>query len=157
PKWENNCLTFLYEGKDNLHRCLTVIFSESPENQDNTTAHYKITLQPKEKKSLQIAIGIAESSPTYHKLINIKELDKALHRSVKSWLGKHTEMLSSNTILNEIVQRSILDLRVLRSRLDNEEFFAAGTPWFATLFGRDSIISALQMLAFEPRMAEQTL
>ena len=30
-------------------------------------------------------------------------------------------------------------------------------PWYATLFGRDSLICATQMLAFDPPMAEQTL
>ena len=30
-------------------------------------------------------------------------------------------------------------------------------PWYATLFGRDSLICASQMLAFDPPMAEQTL
>ena len=37
------------------------------------------------------------------------------------------------------------------------EYFSAGLPWYGALFGRDSIISSLQTLAFEPRIAEQTL
>ena len=46
---------------------------------------------------------------------------------------------------------------MLRSPLDGHEFHAAGVPWFATLFGRDSIITALEVLAFDPSVAEQTL
>ena len=30
-------------------------------------------------------------------------------------------------------------------------------PWFVALFGRDSLITAWQMLAYHPRIAEQTL
>jgi hypothetical protein len=33
------------------------------------------------------------------------------------------------------MRRALLDLRILRSRLDELDYFAAGIPWFATLFG----------------------
>ncbi len=59
--------------------------------------------------------------------------------------------------MNNVLDRSLRDLHVLRSCLDEENFFAAGLPWFGTLFGRDSLITALQTLAFRPSIAEQTL
>jgi hypothetical protein len=34
------------------------------------------------------------------------------------------------------MRRASLDLRILRSRLDERDHVAAGIPWFATLFGR---------------------
>jgi glycogen debranching enzyme len=36
-------------------------------------------------------------------------------------------------------------------------FHSAGVPWYDTLFGRDSIISALQLLPFEEELAKSTL
>jgi glycogen debranching enzyme len=46
---------------------------------------------------------------------------------------------------------------MLKSTLKNQEYFAAGVPWFVTLFGRDSLIAALEALAFDPNVAAQTL
>lgn len=66
-------------------------------------------------------------------------------------------MHSDSLVLNQIMNRSLRDLRALRSRLDNQEYFAAGVPWFVTLFGRDSLLTALQTLAYEPGIAAQTL
>jgi glycogen debranching enzyme len=48
-------------------------------------------------------------------------------------------------------------MRVLLSELRGKKFFAAGVPWYVTLFGRDSLISSLQFLAYAPQVAEQTL
>jgi glycogen debranching enzyme len=59
--------------------------------------------------------------------------------------------------LNKVLTRALLDLRLLQTRIDGLTFYAAGTPWFVTLFGRDSVITALQTLAFDPGVAEQTL
>ena len=52
-----------------------------------------------------------------------------------------------------VLRRAFADLRMLLSSLDGEPYFAAGVPWYATLFGRDSLITALQVLAFAPDVA----
>jgi glycogen debranching enzyme len=67
-----------------------------------------------------------------------------------------TTVASDNPLLDSILERSFADLRLLRSSINGEEYYAAGVPWFATLFGRDAAITAIQMLAYEPRVAEQT-
>ena len=56
-----------------------------------------------------------------------------------------------------MLTRSLMDLRFLQTKIDDLTFYAAGAPWFVTLFGRDSVIAALQTLAFDPSVAEQTL
>lgn len=55
------------------------------------------------------------------------------------------------------MDRAFRGLRMLRSHHEQDAYFAAGVPWFVTLFGRDSLITALQMLAYHPGIAEETL
>ena len=55
------------------------------------------------------------------------------------------------------MRRSLLDLLVLRSSLDNLAFVSAGLPWYGALFGRDSIIAALETLAYDSEIAAQTI
>ena len=46
------------------------------------------------------------------------------------------------------LDRSLRDLRALYTEVDGGRVFAAGIPWFATLFGRDSLVISLQTLPF---------
>jgi glycogen debranching enzyme len=81
----------------------------------------------------------------------------AIDRRSQEWLAPCTEVETDGASLNTVVTRSLLDLGILKSSLDDLEFFSAGLPWYGTLFGRDSIIAALQMLAYQPQIAEQTI
>ena len=74
-----------------------------------------------------------------------------------AWLADRPGIEVDDELVDRVLRRSLLDLRLLASDLDGERYYAAGVPWYATLFGRDSIITALEMLAFDPAMAEQTL
>ena len=55
------------------------------------------------------------------------------------------------------LRRSLLDLWLLRSEVEGERYYAAGIPWYSTLFGRDSLITAIQTLSFAPEIAAETL
>jgi glycogen debranching enzyme len=66
---------------------------------------------------------------------------------------------SDHEILDRTLHRSLADLAMLRNDGpgDGESYLAAGIPWFATLFGRDSIIASLETVAFFPSLAVDTL
>jgi glycogen debranching enzyme/bacterioferritin-associated ferredoxin len=73
------------------------------------------------------------------------------------WAAGTCSLKTNSVTLDSIMERSFRDLQMLRSSVEGEYYYAAGVPWFATLFGRDSIISALQTLAYDPSIARQTL
>ena len=69
-------------------------------------------------------------------------------------------LASDDQRLQRLADRSFSDLNSLRvtdrSR-PSDLFLAAGAPWFYTLFGRDSIISARMLLPVDRSLAEGTL
>ena len=81
----------------------------------------------------------------------------AAGRAADAWLAERTTVVTDDELFNRVLRRSLLDMRMLHSRHDGDGYYAAGIPWYATLFGRDSLIAATQMLAFDPPMAEHTL
>jgi glycogen debranching enzyme len=76
-----------------------------------------------------------------------------------SWARSTTSVAADHELFNLTIARSTADLRLLVNEgpREGERYIAAGVPWFTTLFGRDSIIVALQTLAFRPQIAVETL
>ena len=76
-----------------------------------------------------------------------------------SWNDRCARIRSDGELLDLTIRRSIADLRLLRNDgpMHGEHYVAAGVPWFTTLFGRDSIITSLQVLPFMPDVARETL
>jgi glycogen debranching enzyme len=66
---------------------------------------------------------------------------------------------SDHELLDRTLVRSLADLATLRNDgpAAGESYLAAGIPWFATLFGRDSLIASLETVAFMPSLAIATL
>ncbi|MFL5675092.1 MAG: glycogen debranching N-terminal domain-containing protein [Chloroflexota bacterium] len=66
---------------------------------------------------------------------------------------------SDHEFLDRTLTRSVADLHSLHNDGPGpgEQYLAAGIPWFTTLFGRDSIIAALETVAFVPSLAASTL
>lgn len=75
----------------------------------------------------------------------------------ESWFKESSGISSDNEVFNAFLQRSIYDLRILMEELPTGLFPVAGIPWFAVPFGRDSIITSLQTLIFDPQIAVGTL
>jgi glycogen debranching enzyme len=77
-------------------------------------------------------------------------------RAVTERLGG-AEVRSNHDLFEVWVQRSRRDLHLLLT--ETEEGFVpyAGIPWYVAPFGRDAIITALQVLPFEPAIAAGTL
>ncbi len=156
-------LRFAYDGADKLYRGLTVRFLPAPAGTNDATAYFKIALKPKERRRIHVSLQLFESpdiEPAHrsaHPRIDRAPVEFSLRSSCAAWLRQETEIISDSLMLNHIMDRSMCDLGMLRSNLGKASYFAAGLPWFSALFGRDSIITALQTLAYNPLIAEQTI
>lgn len=77
----------------------------------------------------------------------------------RSWTGETATIATDNELFDQLLGRSVADMRLLLMDGPDpgEHYLAAGVPWFATLFGRDAIISAYEAIAFRPQLAVDTL
>ncbi len=163
PAWSSGVLRLSYSGADNVYRALSIHLDPLPSDTDGTTAHFEITLAPRESQQIRVSLLIVETSePEKQRLrpetkSDLQQVKQELHQIAGDWLTGQAEVRTDSLLLNDLLERSFRDLRMLRTHIGKQEFFAAGIPWFATLFGRDALITALQMLAFRPEIAAETL
>ena len=64
---------------------------------------------------------------------------------------------SSGRVFNDWLVRARADIALLTTDLETGPYPYAGIPWFSTAFGRDGVISALQMLWLDPGLARGVL
>jgi len=86
----------------------------------------------------------------------VAERPEAMHRA---WRTSTATVETNHLFAQRVIDRALSDLRLLMNTgpAAGERYIAAGVPWFSTLFGRDSLITALQLLPFRPQVAEETL
>lgn len=147
-------ITYRYRGIDGAERSTRIVFDRDPEYIDANVVRFHIVLQPRERAtfSLTIAFGDAPPGPAAGRT------PKSLSKLHDDWLAECTEIVTDNQFFNRVMERSLRDVRMLLQRDgQGREFPVAGTPWFDALFGRDSCISSMQMLAYQPAIARSTL
>ncbi|HEX6533687.1 MAG TPA: glycogen debranching N-terminal domain-containing protein [Gemmatimonadaceae bacterium] len=156
PAWEDGVLVLAYDGKDGRARRLRIAFDPFPASREEDGATFHVRVPSRGTARIAVTLRVEEEPEPSGTAVAAPRARPETERHAKHEEPARTTMQSDSLLLNATVDRSLRDLRMLRSTIDAQEFFAAGVPWFATLFGRDSIVTAIQTLAWEPTVAEHT-
>jgi len=144
-----------YQGLDGKRRRTDIIFDPPPAELSTRTAVYRIRLEPKEYRSIFITATC--DNPDGRRPTSFFTRLRALHRERRNAGRCITTVVTSNDIFNEMLCRSMADLHMLITETPQGPYPYAGIPWYSTTFGRDGLITALQMLWFDPSVARGVL
>src|SRR6266508_1632885 len=153
--FEGGTAVLTYNGLDGKQRQTSLNFDPQPTELTATSATYVIHLAPKAVRSVFLAVGCG--SPTPPTPVPFMRGLRAAHRELRRSSQNASTIVSSNDIFNEIVCRSMADLYMLMTDTPEGRYPYAGIPWYSTTFGRDGLITALQMLWLDPRVAQGVL
>ena len=150
----NDQVLLNYHGLDDKLRRTTLTFDPPPERLATNGAIYDLRLSPGQSRPIFLAAGCNETEPRPAPFLGA--LIKARRALRKATRGR-TSVETSNELFNEMLCRSAADLEMLMTDTPQGRYPYAGIPWFSTTFGRDGLITALQMLWWSPDVARGVL
>jgi glycogen debranching enzyme len=151
-------IAFYYRGLDGIMRHTDVQFSPRPVQIAERTARWELDLSPLERVQVSSTVTpAAEGRPSRATSYDFGSNLSLRRQAFSEWERETTQFDSSNDVFDTALQTAIGDFHGLRIPDQNRHIIAAGIPWFATAFGRDSIIASYQTLALNPQLALDTL
>jgi glycogen debranching enzyme len=169
-------VTFRYDGLDGVRRRTHLSFSEppgevapGPDGERHRLSgwirlRWSFTLAPGARHDISWVIWSSQAPATdgpdavmFPDVPPLSADEGAV--AYHAWSRGTTAVQTDHELFNLTLTRGINDLRLLVNAgpSTGERYIAAGVPWFSTLFGRDSILTALQVLAVRPQVAVEHL
>jgi glycogen debranching enzyme len=146
-----------YTGLDQRRRTTRLRFDPQPARIDEGRALFNIALPPHGRAL--IFVEITCDRPPGPRVPS--ETFLASMRDQRRWTRENSARAAaietSNEVFNEAMRRAISDLTMLTTDKPTGPYPYAGIPWFSTCFGRDALITAMNVLWMDPAIARGVL
>jgi glycogen debranching enzyme len=150
-------LALTYHGIAGDTRRTLLQFAPDPTRLEADRAVFDLVLEPYQRTSLFIAVECDQEAPVRPQAERFFIGLRAARRALRSATARASAVETSNEIFNEVLCRSIADLYMLVTDTAQGPYPYAGIPWFCTAFGRDGIITAMELLWIDPAIARGVL
>jgi glycogen debranching enzyme len=153
-------ITMTYEGLDGIVRRTRIECKPAPAHISASDLRFDCSLDPAQSVSFHLSVVCDPKvpDPTTRRLAT--GYDRALvsaESELKAASANFCQISSSNDRFNRWIKRSIADVEMMTLGNPETNYPYAGVPWFSTVFGRDGIITALEMLWVAPWIAKGVL
>ena len=152
---EKEAILLSYNGLDNVIRQTRIQCDPPPKSISASELQFEVNLQPGARAAVQLSIS-CESAAAPQSVGYCTAIVSA-RREQQTDSDAFPEISSSNSRFSEWIQRSVADVQMMITGNPETNYPYAGVPWFNTVFGRDGIITALQMLWCSPWIAKGVL
>jgi len=127
-------------------------------------ATFDVSLRPREAWKLCVDMTPIVDGKRKPPMLRCDAFHEHAHKmpmSLDEWLHRAPNLITKNPAFERTYRQSLLDVAALRVRPDDAKIKSAmpggGLPWFMTVFGRDSIITAYETMHVQSELALATL
>jgi len=154
-KLDERSVRFTYAGLDGLERCTTVHFDPPPDRLSKRHARWDVDLDVAERlivMKIDCSIDGPGAEPPH-----LLSAYRSARRVTNGRARDRASVSSSNELFNMVVDRAVSDIDMLLTETEYGLYPYAGIPWYSTIFGRDGIITAIELLWIAPDIAKGVL
>ena len=153
---DERTVRFAYRGLDAVERTTTLHFDPPPDELTDQNARWSMDLDAAEQFNLMVKIvcaidGAAGEPP--HFLSAYRKVRTAR----RGRQHDRVRIASGNELFNTVIDRAASDIDMLLTETQWGLYPYAGIPWYSTIFGRDGIITAMELLWAAPDIARGVL
>ena len=148
-------LVLAYDGLDGVRRTTRIGFAPMPEQVGEREVAYRVELPP--GKAVQLELRIDCEAGSAPRPVDFASALERATAEIQGRLDRSARVTSSSELLDDWLHRSLADVVMMTSETAEGSYPYAGIPWFSTVFGRDGIITAFQMLWVQPSLARGVL
>jgi glycogen debranching enzyme len=154
PSVELSALTLVYQGLDGIRRETRIESNILPVFVSANQMRIPIKLSPNQQVELALDIHCLTSEESHFSRVQVKAQDSPAKPGTESF---EVQIETPNHQFNDWINRSLADLKMLVTPTSQGLYPYAGVPWFSTIFGRDGIITGLELLWMFPEIAKGVL
>jgi glycogen debranching enzyme len=146
-----------YRGLDRVTRRTMLRFTPRPDALAAGGARFEVPLEARKTAHIEVVVSCEPEVPVQVQCPARVDALASMNQSVRAAVGRQAALESDNPPLNDWVRRSVVDLHMMTTQTTTGLYPYAGVPWFSTVFGRDGIITAFQLLWSDPMVARGVL
>jgi glycogen debranching enzyme len=148
---------YRYRGLDDVERLMHLAWSQAPDRSEDGSSTFLLTLERHVERSLEMQVTCEIGGERVDAHPHLARLTAAVRRQTPAEDPGTCAITSSNEGFNHWMRRSSADLRMMITNTRYGPYPYAGIPWFSTPFGRDGLITALELLWADPSVARGVL
>jgi len=152
-----NEVEYAYDSLDGLPRRMRICFSPCPAKLTETAANFELELAARERRPIAVTVQCAEGADPPRAERRFFVTRRQARRRLATARQAAPVVETSNPVVNSVLERSTADLSMLNTDTAHGPYPYAGVPWFSTAFGRDGLLTALEILWIEPDVARGVL
>ncbi|ALA58927.1 amylo-alpha-1,6-glucosidase [Nitrospira moscoviensis] len=146
-----------YEGLDRATRRTHVRCRPAPSGVGTDCLRLETVMRPHTDITWDVTVACEIDRPAPHVFIAYDRAHAESQETLEAGKAGDCHVYTSNEQFNHWLNRSAADLHMMISETPQGPYPYAGVPWFSAPFGRDGIITALELLWVNPAVARGVL
>jgi glycogen debranching enzyme len=146
-----------YHGLDGVTRRTWLRFTPRPAELGPASARFEVVLEAQKTAHIELVVSCESGARAEARLPARADALATMNQSVRAAVARQAAVQSDSAPLNGWLRRSAVDLHMMTTQTSSGLYPYAGVPWFSTVFGRDGIITAFELLWSDPQVARGVL